>query len=49
MTSRPPFISIFLLSASALAYEILLIHLFSIIRYHHFAYMIISLALLGYV
>lgn len=48
MTSRPPFISIFLLSASALAYEILLIHLFSIISYHHFAYMIISLALLGY-
>lgn len=48
MTRRPPLISITLLSASALAYEILLIHLFSIIRYHHFAYMVISLALLGY-
>jgi len=32
----------------ALAYEILLMRLFSIIQYHHFAYMIISLALLGY-
>ena len=32
----------------ALAYEILLMRLFSIVQYHHFAYMIISLALLGY-
>lgn len=48
MILRPPLISITLLSASALAYEILLIHLFSIIRHHHFAYMVISLALLGY-
>jgi len=40
--------SIFLLSASALAYEVLLIRLFSIILWHHFAYMIIGLALLGY-
>jgi len=48
MTRRPPLISITLLSASALAYEILLIHLFSIIRHHHFAYMVISLALIGY-
>lgn len=37
-----------LVSASALAYEILLMRLFSIIQWHHFAYMIISLALLGY-
>jgi hypothetical protein len=37
-----------LLSASALAYEILLMRLFSIIQWHHFAYMIIGLALLGY-
>ena len=47
-TSTPPRISIALLSASALAYEILLMRLFSIIQWHHFAYMIISLALLGY-
>jgi hypothetical protein len=32
----------------ALSYEILLMRLFSIVQYHHFAYMIISLALLGY-
>jgi spermidine synthase len=31
-----------------LAYEILLMRLFSIIQWHHFAYMMISLALLGY-
>ena len=43
-----PRLSIVLISASALAYEILLMRLFSIIQWHHFAYMIISLALLGY-
>jgi hypothetical protein len=48
MTGRPPLLSIGLLSASLLAYEICLMHLFAIIQYHHFAYMIISLALLGY-
>jgi hypothetical protein len=45
---RPPFFSIALLSATALSYEILLIRLFSIIQWHHFAYMVISLSLLGY-
>jgi len=45
---RPPLLTIALLSATALGYEILLIRLFSIIQWHHFAYMIISLALLGY-
>lgn len=45
---RPPFFSIALFSATALSYEILLIRLFSIIQWHHFAYMIISLSLLGY-
>ncbi len=48
MTGRPPLISVGMLSASLLAYEICLMHLFAIIQYHHFAYMIISLALLGY-
>ena len=47
-SNNPPYISIFLLSACALAYEILLMRLFSIIQWHHFAYMIIGLALLGY-
>src|SRR5581483_11116478 len=37
-----------LVSAGALAYEILLTRLFSIIQWHHFAYMMISVALLGY-
>jgi spermidine synthase len=48
MKLRPPFFSIALLSAAMLAYEILLMRLFSIIQWHHFAYMIISLALLGF-
>jgi spermidine synthase len=46
--TNPPVFSIALISAAALAYEILLMRLFSIIQWHHFAYMMISLALLGY-
>jgi len=46
--AAPPVIAIALISAAALAFEILLMRLFSIIFWHHFAYMIISLALLGY-
>ena len=45
---RLPYLSVALTSALALAYEILLMKLFGIIQWHHFAYMIISLALLGY-
>jgi hypothetical protein len=37
-----------LLSGAALAYEVLLTRLFAIIQWHHFAYMVISLALLGF-
>jgi hypothetical protein len=37
-----------LTSGAALAYEILLIRLFSIVEWHHLAFLIISLALLGY-
>ena len=48
MLVKPPLLSLGLISASALAYEILLMRLFSVIQWHHFAYMIISLALLGY-
>jgi spermidine synthase len=46
--TRPPFLSVALISAAALGYEILLMRLFSISQWHHFAWMIISLALLGY-
>src|SRR5215470_2048750 len=45
---RPPLAAIALLSAAALGYELLLMRLFSIIQWHHFAYMMISVALLGY-
>ncbi|MGD8642895.1 MAG: hypothetical protein PVI15_01325 [Chromatiales bacterium] len=48
VAERPPLLSIALLSGAALAYEVLLMRLFSIIQWHHFAYMIISLALLGF-
>ena len=44
----PIYASLFLLSALTLAYEILLMRLFSIIHWHHFAYLVIGLALLGY-
>jgi len=47
-SSQPPGFAILFISAAALAYEVLLIRLFSIIQWHHFAYMVISLALLGY-
>ena len=46
--AAPPLIGVALISGAALAYEILLMRLFSIALWHHFAYMIISLALLGY-
>lgn len=37
-----------LLSGAALAYEVLLTRLFAIIQWHHFAYMMISVAMLGW-
>lgn len=45
---RPPLVAVALISATALAYEVLLTRLFSIVLWHHFAYLIISAALLGY-
>ena len=48
VAGRPPLWSLATVSAAALAYQILLLRLFSIIQWHHFAYMVISLALLGY-
>jgi hypothetical protein len=41
-------LAVALISAAALSYEVLLTRLFTIIQWHHFAYMIISLALLGF-
>ncbi len=51
MTAPHPrllFLAVLLVASAALAYEVLLVRLLSIIQWHHFAYMIISLALLGY-
>jgi hypothetical protein len=41
-------ITLWLMSASALAYEINLTRFFSVAQFYHFAFMIVSLALLGY-
>lgn len=48
MPSRRLLVSLAMVSAAALGYEILLMRLFSIIQWQHFAYMMISLALLGF-
>lgn len=40
--------SIFLLSSAVISHEIVLARLFSITQWHHFAYMVISVALLGF-
>ena len=46
MTSNAqPRLSIALISAAVLGYEILLMALFSLIQWHHFAYMVVSIAL----
>ncbi|MGB7989939.1 MAG: SAM-dependent methyltransferase, partial [Candidatus Methylophosphatis roskildensis] len=47
MTPRPPLAAVALLSAATLAYEVLLLRLFAIVQWHHFAYLSISVALLG--
>jgi len=44
---RPPLAAVAALSAAALGYELLLLRLFAIIQWHHFAYLAISVALLG--
>jgi len=46
--AMPPLTAVGMLSAAVLAYEILLMRLFAIVHWHHFAFMIISIALLGY-
>ena len=45
---RLPRFSVALISATVLAYEVLLTRLFAIVQWHHFAYMVISIALLGF-
>ncbi len=42
------YLGIFLLSVSTLAYEVSLTRIFSITLWHHFSFMIISIALLGF-
>ena len=44
---RPRF-AIALISAAVLAYEVLLMALFSLVQWHHFAYLVDSIALLGF-
>ncbi|MGD2143722.1 MAG: hypothetical protein PVF54_04500 [Anaerolineae bacterium] len=41
-------VGLFLLSAASLALEINLTRIFSVAQFHHFAFMVVSLALLGY-
>ncbi len=43
-----PLPAVFVLSCAALAYEVLLVRVLHIVHDHHFAFMILSLALLGY-
>lgn len=44
----PAGLPIFLLSGAALAYEVILVRLLAMTRFHHLAFMILSLALLAY-
>ncbi|MCX7672289.1 MAG: SAM-dependent methyltransferase [Thiobacillaceae bacterium] len=45
---RPPYGAVALIAAAALAYEVLLTRLFAIVQWHHFASMMISVAMLGW-
>ena len=42
------YLALAVISAAALAYEVLLVRLFAIVQWHHFAFMAISIALLGF-
>ncbi|MFW6147444.1 MAG: hypothetical protein ACOC6B_03525 [Thermodesulfobacteriota bacterium] len=44
----PAFFALLCISASSLAYELTLMRLFSIVQWYHLAYMVISIALLGF-
>ncbi len=41
-------VALAVISAATLAYEVLLVRLFAIVQWHHFAFMAISIALLGF-
>jgi spermidine synthase len=43
-----PFLALLCISSSSLAFELVLMRLFSIVQWYHFAYMVISVALLGF-
>ncbi len=47
LPESPPYGSVLLISAATLSYEILLTRLLSIVQWQHFAFMMLSLALLG--
>jgi hypothetical protein len=47
-SERPPLLAVGLVSAAALAYEVLLIRVFALVHWHHAVETAISLALLGY-
>lgn len=47
MTQSRIFAGIFLFASSALSYEITLTRIFSISLWYHFAFMVISIAMLG--
>jgi len=44
----PPWVLMFVISGAALAFEVLLIRWFSIVQWHHLAFLVVSLALLGH-
>jgi spermidine synthase len=44
----PAFAALVFVSASSLSYELILMRLFSIVQWYHLAYMVISIALLGF-
>lgn len=44
----PPWLLLCVVSGAGIAYEILLIRWFSIVQWHHFAFLVVSLALLGH-
>ena len=46
--SKRNYVGLALLSAAALAFEITLIRLFSVTEWYHFAFLAVSIALLGY-
>ncbi|HXH17475.1 MAG TPA: hypothetical protein VNJ07_00200 [Chitinophagales bacterium] len=47
-SNRQPAISLALLSAAIIAFQLVLMRLLSIVQWYHFAYMLISVALLGF-